>query len=90
MSNPNGDRPKHAEIPVLLPRRAFLVECSSSEAVSDEQLRGRVEHIVSGRATSFESASELIDFMLGVLAPGQVGAAAGDGRPGRHGLGETK
>jgi hypothetical protein len=71
MPNPRGDRSTTADIPVLLPRRAFLVECSSSEAVSDDQLSGRVEHIVSGRATSFESASKLIDFMLGVLAPGK-------------------
>jgi hypothetical protein len=90
MPNPQGDRSKSTEIPVLLPRRAFLVECSSSEAVSDEQLSGRVEHIVSGRATSFESASKLIDFILGVLAPGQVGTAARDGSPDRHERGETK
>jgi hypothetical protein len=42
--------------------------------MSDDQLSGRVEHIVSGRATSFESASKLIDFMLGVLALGQANA----------------
>ena len=79
------DRSTPDEIPVLLPRGAFLVECSSSETVSDE-LSGRVEHIVSGKATSFKSASKLIDFMRGVLAHGQVNARAGDARPGRREL----
>jgi hypothetical protein len=60
-----------AESPVLLPRGAFLVECSSSETVSDDQLSGRVEHIVSGKATSFESASKLIDFMRRMLRSGK-------------------
>src|SRR4030095_3347509 len=69
--DPRGDRSTTAETPVLLPRGAFLVECSSSETVSDDQLSGRVEHIVSGSATSFESARKLIDFMRGVLRPGK-------------------
>jgi hypothetical protein len=86
MPNPRGDRSTTAAIPILLPRGAFLVECGTSETVSDDQLRGRVEHIVSGRATSFESASELIDFMRGVLALGQVDAGAGDVSPSRHEL----
>jgi hypothetical protein len=60
-----------SELQVLLPRGAFLVECSSSEPESDEALSGRVEHIVSGRATSFHSASTLIEFIRGVLAPGR-------------------
>jgi hypothetical protein len=87
MPNPRGDRSTTTDIPVLLPRRAFLVECSSSDAVSDDQLSGRVEHIVSGRATSFQSASKLIDFMLEVLALGQVNAGAGDVSPGGRDLG---
>lgn len=51
----------------MLPRGAFLIECRSSETVSDDRLSGRVEHIVSGKATSFECASTLIDFIRGVL-----------------------
>jgi len=84
--DPRGDRPTTAAVPVLLPRGAFLVECRSGETVSDDQLSGRVEHIVSGRATPFESASELIDFMRGVLALGQVNAGDGNGSPGGHEL----
>lgn len=66
MSDRRRDRSTPAKVKVLLPGGAFLVECSSGEAVS-EQLSGRVEHIVSGKATSFESTSTLIDFMRGVL-----------------------
>jgi len=84
MPDPRGDRSTTAEAPVLLPRGAFLVECRSSQTVSDDQLSGRVEHIVSGRATSFESAGSLIDFMRGVLALGQGNAGDGNGSPGRH------
>jgi hypothetical protein len=80
-----ADRSTPTDIQVLLPRGAFLVEFNSSETVSDE-LSGRVEHIVSGRATSFKSVSKLIDFVRGVLARGHVNARAGDGRPGRHDL----
>lgn len=53
--------------------------------MSAEQLSGRVEHIVSGKATSFEGASKLIDFMRGVLRE-QVNAGAGGVSPGRHDL----
>ena len=87
MTNRNGDRSTTPEISILLPRGAFLVECSSGRTVSDDQLRGRVEHIVSGRATSFESAGALIDFIRRVLAGlGQVNAAAGDVTSRRHEL----
>jgi hypothetical protein len=65
----------------LLPRGAFLVECSSSEKVSDDRLSGRVEHIVSGRATSFESAATLLDFMRGVLHAVHANGKAGDASP---------
>lgn len=67
MSHPHGNYSRTADIPILLPRGAFLVECSSSNTVSDDQLSGRVEHIVSGRATSFEGVGKLIDFMCRVL-----------------------
>ena len=77
------DRSTPTDIQVLLPRGAFLVEFSSSETASDE-LSGRVEHIVSGKATSFKSAGKLIDFIRGVLAHGRVNSRAGDVSPGRH------
>jgi hypothetical protein len=84
MPDRRGDRSLPTDIQVLLPRGAFLVEFNSGETAPDE-LSGRVEHIVSGRATSFKSVSKLIDFMRGVLALGHVNARA-RGRPGRHDL----
>jgi len=87
MSDQHRDDSQPTDIQTLLPRGAFLVECSSGRTVSDDQLSGRVEHIVSGRATSFESASTLIDFIRGVLAAlGQVNAAAGDVTSRHHDL----
>jgi len=84
MAHPSGDGSTPADIQVLLPRGAFLVECSSGKAASDGQLRGRVEHIVSGRATSFTSPGKLIDFMRGVLMRAQADAAAADANPSTH------
>jgi hypothetical protein len=87
MTDRHGDGSQTADIQTLLPRGAFLVECSSGRTVSEDQLRGRVEHIVSGRATSFESAGTLIDFIRGVLAAlGQVNAAAGEVSSRHHDL----
>jgi hypothetical protein len=84
MLDRHDDRTTPAESPTLLPRGAFLVECSTSHTVSGDRLSGRVEHIVSGRATSFESAGTLIDFIRGILAALEhVNAAAGDVRA-RH------
>jgi len=85
MQDRRRDRSTRDDIQVLLPRGAFLVECSSRETVSDE-LSGRVEHIVSGKATSFKSASKLIDFMRGVLAHGHANTKGGNVSPGRHEL----
>ena len=85
MPDRHRDRSTRDDIQVLLPRGAFLVECSSRETVSDE-LSGRVEHIVSGKATSFKSASKLIDFMRAVLAHGHANTKAGNVSSGRHEL----
>ena len=65
----------------LLPRGAFLIECRSSETVSDDRLSGRVEHIVSGKATSFECAGTLIDFIRRVLRRVDRSPAAGLAAP---------
>src|SRR5262245_24501004 len=87
MTSRPGYGSQTAAVQTLLPRGAFLVECSTSHTVSGDQLSGRVEHIVSGRATSFESVSTLIDFIRGVLAAlGQVKAAAGDVTSRHHDL----
>ena len=51
-------------VPDLLPEGAFVVEFRL-----DAGLAGRVEHIVSGRATRFADEGELLAFVRGVLAP---------------------
>jgi hypothetical protein len=52
----------------LTPQRAFVVQVRQSSALTSEALSGRVEHIVSGRATSFTSVGELLRFMEQMLS----------------------
>ena len=69
MANPCDNA---ADVPPLLPERAFVVEFSSGgETSRKEYLSGRVEHVVSGRAARFASAGELLDFVHGVLRSGK-------------------
>jgi hypothetical protein len=48
-------------------RRAFVVEFSADANLQAGRVRGRVEHVVSGRATSFQSQEMLLAFMAQVL-----------------------
>ncbi len=52
----------------LTPDRAFVVQVRQSSALTPEALSGRIEHIVSGRATSFTSVGELLGFMEQTLS----------------------
>ena len=63
------DRSPDSELPELLPERAFVVEFrgSGSTGLDEPPLSGRVEHVVSGKAARFESATELLDFVRSVL-----------------------
>jgi hypothetical protein len=72
MSNPcDTGRSTAADLPALLPERAFVVEFSSDGATArDDDLSGRVEHVVSGQAARFASAGELLEFVQGVLRSG--------------------
>jgi hypothetical protein len=69
MANPSGmSRSTFPESPTLLPDRAFVVEFTTDgEGVRDDQLSGRVEHVVSGQATRFATGRELLEFVQGVL-----------------------
>lgn len=69
MSNANRmSRSPLPESPTLLPERAFVVEFTTGgDAMCVDQLSGRVEHVVSGRATRFATAGELLEFVHGVL-----------------------
>ena len=48
--------------------RAFVVQIHAEVQVEDEELRGRVEHIVSGQATHFQTEEELVAYMRRVVA----------------------
>ena len=65
-----------ADAPVLPPSRAFVIQLAADADPSHEDLRGRVEHVASGRATSIGSGAELLAFLARVLEsqPGASGA----------------
>jgi len=73
MSNPcDTGRSNATDAPALLPERAFVVEFSSDGGPArDDDLSGRVEHVVSGQAARFASAGELLEFVQGVLRSGK-------------------
>ncbi len=72
MSNPcRLGRSTAADVPTLLPERAFVVEFSGGRAPArGDHLSGRVEHVVSGKAARFASSTELLDFVRRVLRAG--------------------
>jgi hypothetical protein len=53
----------------LSPHWAFVVQLREGTALTPEALHGRVEHIVSGQATPFQSLAELLAFFARVLPP---------------------
>ena len=48
--------------------RAFVVHFRTSSNVARGPIEGRVEHVVSGQSTHFDSLEELLTFMARVLA----------------------
>ena len=62
MGQPTKDKPP------LSPRRAFVVQFHEKTDLERGQSVGRVEHVVSGQATHFQSLDELLSFMARVLA----------------------
>jgi hypothetical protein len=46
---------------------AFVVQFQSDTAVEQGHLVGRVEHVVSGKATTFQSLETLLAFIAQVL-----------------------
>lgn len=51
----------------LAPRHAFVVQFHAHTDVEQGRMSGRVEHIVSGQATTFQSLENLLAFMARVL-----------------------
>lgn len=54
--------------PPLLPELAFVVQFREGADLARGLIMGRVEHVVSGQATRFQSLDELVVFMTQVLA----------------------
>jgi hypothetical protein len=63
----------------LLPQHAFVVQLCADTQVETGQLRGRVEHVVSRQATSFESLEVLLAFMARILREVQEASTGSEG-----------
>ncbi len=59
---PPADNPAHLSV-----TRAFVVQLWADTAVEQGRLAGRVEHVVSGQATDFQSLETLLVFIARVL-----------------------
>ena len=59
---PSADNPAHLSV-----HWAFVVQFQSDTAVEQGHLAGRVEHVISGQATTFQSLETLLAFMARVL-----------------------
>ena len=64
MSTRVGD----SDEPRLTPGAAFVVQLGTDSDLATRRLRGRVEHVVSGRSDRFSSLDELIAFIADHLA----------------------
>jgi hypothetical protein len=67
---PPVDNPAHLSV-----HRAFVVQFQSDTAVLQGRLAGRVEHVVSGQATDFQSLEMLLAFIAQVLREARDRAA---------------
>lgn len=59
--------PSTAEPSLLLPQWAFVVQFRTETDMERSRFVGRVEHVVSGQATRFQSLEELLAFVARVL-----------------------
>ncbi len=55
------------EEPDLVRRRAFIVQFRAETDFTQARCTGRVEHVVSGQATHFQSLEELLAFLTRIL-----------------------
>jgi hypothetical protein len=53
---------------LLSPQRAFVVQFRDEMDATSPRFSGRVEHLVSGRATRFHSPEELQAFFITILS----------------------
>ncbi len=68
MSDDRRERPR------LPAERAFVVMLSSDCRPEQDEIRGRVEHVRSGRATHFGSLAELLVFLVALTSGDDVPA----------------
>jgi hypothetical protein len=68
---PPADNPTHWSV-----NWAFVVQFQVDTVVEQGHLAGRVEHVVSGRATAFQSLETLLAFIAQVLRAERERAAA--------------
>ena len=64
----------------LLAKHAFVVQLSREAVGTHDSFSGRAEHVVTGRATHFETVDELLAFIQRVLARLRESREAGGGR----------
>jgi hypothetical protein len=55
--------------PAYPTQRAFVVQIHGEADLAQGEVRGRVEHMVSGQAMHFETVEALVQFMVQVLTP---------------------
>lgn len=70
-------RDEVTEPATLRPEHAFVVEFGNAADAAPDRLTGRVEHVVSGRATQFASLEELLAFVTRVLRTPRGGVEGG-------------
>ena len=62
-----GKQRTHSAAPQLPTDRAFVVQFATSADLPQQQVVGRVEHVVSGQSTHFQSLEELLAFIAQVF-----------------------
>ena len=67
IDSPSERRAGVTQTATLRPEHAFVVEFGNAADAAPDRLSGRVEHVVSGRATQFASSEELLVFVTRVL-----------------------
>lgn len=60
--------------PPFTPQRAFVLQLREGTSFVPDRLRGRIEHVSSGKACLFESATEACSFMERIVGTASGGA----------------
>jgi hypothetical protein len=68
--------PEPAPPATLAPEYAFVVQFRTGTQIASGQIGGRVEHVVSRQARTFQSLEELLAFMARVLREREMSRSA--------------